>query len=529
MDTWTSLHCFVHWSVERTDDFLTGVLGPLMAARRTSGWFFIRYWEGGPHLRVRALGVGDPAELERAVTDALADAPPADLPADPGWTPHGIVKSIAYEPETGRYGEAEGIGVAERVFCRSTETAVEALSGRFPQGRMSAAIHLVRATTLGLGLDERAAAAWLRRHAASWRYTSEVELLPPAVPLARTARLVAGQGEALRHLLAAAEDDDLCVRWSRTVAEADGELAARGLDEVRRLWIWASQLHMLCNRLGVLPDEERAVCWLVAALLAADAGADQRYLEESKYPPGILPSLPDDSHGEPSRDRPPMPGLPEVRLPEGPPLSLPLGEALNRRASCRTFTGPVGAAELGSLLGLAFGARADRTLRFGDGPAHAYRRRPFPGAGARYGTRLRLVVREVEGLDPGTYHVGEDGRTLRRLGAPPADDELAATSMWLTSAQVDERLGLIDVTRVPAVLLLTAHLDTHRPRYGTRALRFALLEAGHVAQNLTLAATALGLGTITLGGFYDDLVHELFGLDGVAESALYLLPVGLPG
>ncbi len=65
-----------------------------------------------------------------------------------------------------------------------------------------------------------------------------------------------------------------------------------------------------------------------------------------------------------------------------------------------------------------------------------------------------------------------------------------------------------------------------RFKYGARAYRFTLLEAGHVGQSFLLAAAALGLATTPLGGFYDRRVDEFLGIDGIHEAALYLLPVG---
>jgi SagB-type dehydrogenase family enzyme len=65
-----------------------------------------------------------------------------------------------------------------------------------------------------------------------------------------------------------------------------------------------------------------------------------------------------------------------------------------------------------------------------------------------------------------------------------------------------------------------------RFKYGLRGYRFVLLEAGHAAQNALLAAAALALAAVPLGGFYDRRVDELIEADGVDESALYLVCVG---
>jgi nitroreductase len=53
------------------------------------------------------------------------------------------------------------------------------------------------------------------------------------------------------------------------------------------------------------------------------------------------------------------------------------------------------------------------------------------------------------------------------------------------------------------------------------------MEVGHAAQNVFLQATALNLGTVVVGAFYDDDVKKVIGMDA-KESALYLMPVGRP-
>ena len=53
-----------------------------------------------------------------------------------------------------------------------------------------------------------------------------------------------------------------------------------------------------------------------------------------------------------------------------------------------------------------------------------------------------------------------------------------------------------------------------------------LLEAGHVGQNLYLAATSMGLGACAVGAFLDDTLNDLLGLDGMEEAALYVVSVG---
>lgn len=62
-------------------------------------------------------------------------------------------------------------------------------------------------------------------------------------------------------------------------------------------------------------------------------------------------------------------------------------------------------------------------------------------------------------------------------------------------------------------------------KYGDRGIRYVHMEAGHAAQNIYLQATALDLGTVTVGAFYDEQVKEVLNLPD-DEQPLYILPVG---
>jgi len=53
------------------------------------------------------------------------------------------------------------------------------------------------------------------------------------------------------------------------------------------------------------------------------------------------------------------------------------------------------------------------------------------------------------------------------------------------------------------------------------------MEAGHIAQNILLQATALRLGGVPIGGIDDDQVAETLQLPK-GYRVLYVLPVGYP-
>lgn len=78
-----------------------------------------------------------------------------------------------------------------------------------------------------------------------------------------------------------------------------------------------------------------------------------------------------------------------------------------------------------------------------------------------------------------------------------------------------------------ACFVIAAEIARTAKKYGQRAERYCLLEAGHVAQNLLLQATALGLGGVPIGAFDDDRVAEAIRLPS-GQRVLYLVPIGHP-
>ncbi|MET8764686.1 thiopeptide-type bacteriocin biosynthesis protein [Lentzea sp. NPDC004782] len=496
--TWTGLHCRVSWKRADVDTFVADTLAPVMASHE---WYFLRYWETGPHLRVRIRNAGDTTELRRTLHTLIAQQDFATEPDEAGWLPHGDVREVEYVPETDRYGGPQALPVAEEVFCRSTEVAIAVLkAARTDSARLTAAIQLTMATATALGLGLPQAASWLRSLGTGWRTVAERAPAPTTGSHHAAHQLIAQRGR------------DLAARWHRepTGATAHWVTSVREAQQRIGTWlpyVWASQLHMLLNRLGISPNEERLICWTAAAAALSPTGLtdfhedgaqapDRRYLEASKFLPGFSDQLP--------RETTPQPFL---TLP-GTPLRSTVDKALagtfRARRTSRNLDGTLTADQLGTLLWTAMSPNDGRW--------------PYPSAGAQYCARLRLLALRVDGLAPGRYEVNEVDRTLIRLADAPSIEDLEATSMWFGP-------GRTELGNTPAVLALHVRLGSLRQTYGLRALRFAFTEAGHLAQNLTVTAANLGIRTGLVGGFYDDLAHDVIGLDGVDEALVYFLPL----
>jgi len=176
-----------------------------------------------------------------------------------------------------------------------------------------------------------------------------------------------------------------------------------------------------------------------------------------------------------------------------------LEAAIVRRRSVRAFTSePLTLEQVGQLLWAAQGITAPNGLR------------AAPSAGALYPLELYVI------LPDGLYHYRPDGHRLTRLTAE--DMRLAA---WEAGLRQDA------LRAAPAVFLFTAVYARTAERYGDRAPRYVHMEVGHAAQNLSLQAVALGLGSVPIGALEAASLQSALGLSDDHEP-LYLLPVGYP-
>jgi SagB-type dehydrogenase family enzyme len=141
--------------------------------------------------------------------------------------------------------------------------------------------------------------------------------------------------------------------------------------------------------------------------------------------------------------------------------------------------------------------------------------RAAPSAGALYPIEVYPVVHRVAGLPAGLYHYGVHDHILSSLRTADLSGKIARFGL------MQEFLGQANL-----VLVFTAIFQRLRWKYQERAYRYALLEAGHLGQNVYLAATSMGLGACAVGAFLDDGLNGMLGVDGQREAAIYMLAVG---
>ena len=84
------------------------------------------------------------------------------------------------------------------------------------------------------------------------------------------------------------------------------------------------------------------------------------------------------------------------------------------------------------------------------------------------------------------------------------------------------------VIEAPILFIWTAIVDRCKWKYRQRAYRYIYLDAGHIAENVALAAVSLGLGSGPVGALFDDEINSLLEIDGKSETVLYLTAAGYP-
>jgi SagB-type dehydrogenase family enzyme len=85
------------------------------------------------------------------------------------------------------------------------------------------------------------------------------------------------------------------------------------------------------------------------------------------------------------------------------------------------------------------------------------------------------------------------------------------------------------VAGAAALFCLTGCFLRHERKYGEGGYRMLVAEAGHISQNLILAATALGLSARPFGGVFDGLLNHELGLNTPDEQFLLAVLVGQAG
>lgn len=237
-------------------------------------------------------------------------------------------------------------------------------------------------------------------------------------------------------------------------------------------------------------------------------GIGDRFQEETKYLRGKLSGSLDWSNKPNIYKDYPGSETVELSIPKSA-TSMSFDKTAKKRRSIRSYSAkPISEAQLSYLLWISTGIqRKERNHEF----------RTVPSAGALYPIETYIVANKIKNLKRGTYHYSIRSHSLEGLRS-------GGFSRKVTIAALEQKM----CSESAVVFIWTAIFSRSKWKYAQRAYRYIYLDAGHIAQNLALAATSIGLGSCQIGAFYDDEVNQIIEVDGVRESAIYLSSVGYP-
>jgi SagB-type dehydrogenase family enzyme len=143
-------------------------------------------------------------------------------------------------------------------------------------------------------------------------------------------------------------------------------------------------------------------------------------------------------------------------------------------------------------------------------------RRTVPSAGSRHAFETYICILNVTGLKQGLY----------RYLAIENKLELIKESDQLAMPLVEGCLNQAFAGKAAATFIWTAIPYRSEWRYPMSAHKILLLDAGHVCQNMYLAAEAIGFGTCAIAAYDQAAMDKFVGADGEDEFTVYIAPVG---
>ena len=202
--------------------------------------------------------------------------------------------------------------------------------------------------------------------------------------------------------------------------------------------------------------------------------------------------------------------------------AMPLIEAMSRRRSRRKYTeDSLTLEELSFLLWATQGinrqhaGKVARDLDLDGDSLRALMFRTVPSGGARHPFETYLLVRRIEGVEPGLYRYLPLEHKLCFLRA---DEELTGEVHVACYEQY--------VNNSAVVFVWTAIPYRTEWRYSIVSPKIIAQDSGHLCQNLYLACEAIGAGTCAIGAYDPAKMDPILGVDGEEEFAVYVATVG---
>ena len=140
-----------------------------------------------------------------------------------------------------------------------------------------------------------------------------------------------------------------------------------------------------------------------------------------------------------------------------------------------------------------------------------------PSGGGRNPYEAYAFIKNVEGIKTGIYHYSGTQHSLQEVECEhlPKASELLGGQDWADQMSV--------------TIILVANFERTMWKYSdNNAYRVVLIEAGHIAQNILLAATSHGLVGCPTAALSHSAIETVLGIEDPTISPIYAVTIGLP-
>ncbi len=180
-----------------------------------------------------------------------------------------------------------------------------------------------------------------------------------------------------------------------------------------------------------------------------------------------------------------------------------LAQSILARKSSYDFSKQLTLSSLSPLLYYSIGVRKVEN--------YGIKKRMYPSGGEKYPVESYIFIFEpFETVPSGVFHYDEDEHGLRLMRAITPEE-------WNTYTLTTYAF----TKKTKAALVMTAVPERTQSKYGERAYRLIMLEAGGIAQNFGLVAAALDRPAVQMGGLVEELAEELLDIDGSTEFVVH--------
>jgi len=194
--------------------------------------------------------------------------------------------------------------------------------------------------------------------------------------------------------------------------------------------------------------------------------------------------------------------------------TMTLDQAIRQRRSRREYTQtPLTLKELSYMLWCTQGVSSFEQNSAG---SIVSQYRTVPSGGSRHPFETYLLVQRVKGLKPGLYRFLPFGHKLALLRNDKEFQQAAMTACY------DQPF----VGEAAVIFVWVAVPYRTEWKYGCISHRMIAIEAGHICQNLYLAAESIEAGACALLGYSQPHMDALIGVDGKDEFTVYMATLG---